>query len=301
MKGLKEIILAILLGAVIPSLLLRFMNVPAQQKNESITVAVQCEDSVVSISIEEYVQGVLLAEMPPEFHLEALKAQAVAARTFALYCKNHGSKHKGADICTSASCCQGYLSPEEFILSGGTSDVVAKMQEAVTATKDKVLYYNDSLIEATYFASSGGWTENAEEVWGTFVPYLCSVESTEGDNIVETVMEEETFCHKLNVPKTGLFIESPTYTRGGGISSVKINGVLFTGSQLRQLLNLRSTVISFSAQSDGVHIITNGHGHRVGMSQYGADAMAEQGSGYREILKHYYTGVAIKNYGSQKN
>ena len=301
MKGIKEILLAILFGAVLPCVLLRSVNVPEQHRSEQLVISVLKGDDVESMEINEYLTGVLLAEMSPVFHPEALKAQAIAARTFALYGKVLALKHQEADVCTSANCCQGYIDPEEYVLKGGEPKTVLKMQEAIEETGSKVLYYNGDLIEATYFSASGGKTENAEEVWGSSVPYLQSVESAEGDTYFETVMAEDTFCRKLGLPAADVHFGIATHTSGGGIANININGVLFTGMQLRQKLQLRSTNISFSVLQDEIHIITNGYGHRVGMSQYGADAMAEQGSSYREILKHYYVGVTIGNYTGKKN
>lgn len=301
MKGFKEMMLAILFGAVLPCMLLRAVDVPEQHSSEQLVISILSDNGVESMEINDYLTGVLLAEMSPVFHPEALKAQAVAARTFALHGKTFASKHVGADVCTAANCCQGYISPEEYVLNGGKSETVLKMQEAVEATGSKVLYYNGDLIEATYFSASGGRTEDAEEVWGSSVPYLQSVESAEGDSYFETVMAKDLFCEKLGLSKGDVHFDKPTYTSGGGVESIRINGTSFTGTQLRQRLRLRSTNISFSVHQDEIHIITNGYGHRVGMSQYGADAMAEKGSDYREILKHYYMGVTVGNYAGEKN
>lgn len=292
MKGLKEIIAAILLGAVLPGLLLQTAEAPNRDRVEPITISVLHGDTVMAMDMNDYLTGVLLAEMLPEFHMEALKALSVAARTFAL----HGQRHPDAAVCTSANCCQGYIDPEEYLRNGGDLDVVTKMRTAVRDTDNKVLYYNGMLIESTYFASSGGRTEDAKEVWGADVPYLRSVESGEANTFCEIIMRKEAFLEKLGLTGKEVDIGRPAYTRGGGVSIVEINQCLFTGTQLRSLLNLRSTNISFDVQAEGVRIVTNGHGHRVGMSQYGADAMAEQGSGYIEILTHYYTGVTIRNY-----
>ncbi len=301
MKGKKEILLAILLGAILPGMLLRLVGTQKQKGVDSLSVTVLMGDVTERMDVEDYLVGVLLAEMPGNFEEEALKAQAVAARTFALYSKENGSKHQEADICISATCCQGYISPEDYILSGGDSAIAFKMREAVLATKGQVLIYENELIEATYFSSSGGRTEDAQAVWGVAVPYLQSVESEERDVSYTDQMKKDDFCMALSLPKGEVYIEAPVYTKGGGIAEVSINGKRFTGLQLRQNLGLRSTRISFYVGKENVQIVTNGHGHRVGMSQYGADAMAAGGSDYRQILTHYYSGITIQRYNPDEN
>lgn len=301
MKRRRELWLAILLGAILPGLLLHFFEAPKRTRVDTYSVTVLTEDGVVQMDVEKYLVGVLLKEMPGDFEDEALKAQAVAARTFALYRKENGSKHKNADICTSATCCQGYLDPLNYISNGGAASTVLKMYKAVSASKGQALYYGGDLIEATYFSSSGGRTEDARAVWGVAVPYLQSVESIERDAHYTCEINKDRFCEALGLTKGEVYIENPTYTSGGGIAEVSINGKTFTGMQLRQCLGLRSTCVSFYVGKESVGIITNGYGHRVGLSQYGADAMATGGSNYLEILTHYYTGVTVQNYTSNKN
>ena len=303
MKSKKEILLALLLGVALPSLLLRIAG-KQNQAHDQIdvhSVVIVNGDVTERMDIEEYLVGVLLAEMPADFEDEALKAQAIAARTFALHRTMHGSKHPDANVCTSAICCQGYISPDAHIESGGTSVCEQKMRDAVNATKGLALFYEGNIIEATYFSSSGGRTEDAKAVWGVSVPYLMSVESIEGDTAFIKETEKEEFCVALGIPPGEVYIERPTYTVGGGIERVCINGQTYSGMQLRQKLGLRSTRISFYVGKDTVQISTTGHGHRVGMSQYGADAMAAQGYNYEEILTHYYTGAAIRPFSVSEN
>ena len=301
MKKRKDALWAILLGVILPVSLLHFP--PTQQKaivNFSMA-AVLTEERIIEMDIEKYLVGVLLCEMPADFEVEALKAQAVAARTFVLHRKESNNKHPDADVCASPACCQGYIDPENYISNGGDASTVLKMYDAVAETKGEVLLYDGEFIEATYFSSSGGRTEDAQAVWGVEVPYLISVDSAEADDPYIRQMSKEMFCKALGMTGRDVYIDAPTYTQGGGIAEIEINGKLFTGVQLRKFLGLRSTQISFSVENESVEIITKGHGHRVGMSQYGADAMAECGSNYIEILTHYYSGVTIQPYVLNNN
>lgn len=301
MKNGKNIILAVILSVVVPGLFLRISQPTEDAKAEATIITVLTGDTAQQMDIEEYLVGVLLGEMPENFEDETLKAQAVAARTFTLYNKGKGWRHQNGDICTSATCCQAYISPENYISSGGEPATVLRMAKAVKATKSQVLLYENSLIEATYFSSSGGRTEDAQAVWGVFVPYLQSVESGEEDMSYTTEISKEDFCMALGLTTGDVRIEAPIYTNGGGIDKVCINGEWFSGMQLRQKLGLRSTQISFYAGNGSVKIVTKGYGHRVGMSQYGADAMAAGGCDYKEILLHYYSGVTIGYWTSDNN
>jgi stage II sporulation protein D len=268
---------------------------------DATTIMVLTGDDARRMDVEEYLVGVLLGELPGNFEDETLKAQAVAARTFALYNKEKGWRHPNGDVCMSASCCQAYISPESYILNGGELATVLRMYEAASATEGQVLLYENSLIEATYFSSSGGRTEDAQAVWGVFVPYLQSVESEEENVSHTTQISKVDFCQALGLPVGEVYIETSSYTNGGGVDSVCINGEWFSGMQLRQKLGLRSTQISFYIEKESVRIVTRGYGHRVGMSQYGADAMAAGGSNYKEILQHYYRGVTIGDWPSDNN
>jgi stage II sporulation protein D len=163
--------------------------------------------------------------------------------------------------------------------------------------------YEGQLIDATYFSCSGGATEAAVAVWGADVPYLQSTLSPgeeEANHYEETVtMEVEKFCVLLGLPVStapGELLGQVTYTEGGGVDTMRIGGKLFTGVQLRSALGLRSTAIEISVVGTTVHITTRGFGHRVGMSQYGARAMALKGADYEDILKHYYRDIAIIPY-----
>lgn len=314
----KNFVLAVALAFVLPSLIFAFaperrstgtklaMSNGAETKpnsdelelKEEITVFV--DGKVVSMWLEEYVVGVVYAEMPASFEMEALKAQAVAARTYTLRRKGTKTKHSDFDVCADSSCCQAFRIPDD---SAGEIASVNKIRQAVADTEGEVLLYCGELIEATYFSCSGGLTEEAVAVWGEDIPYLQSVKSPgeEGSkHYVETVyftineFEEKTGVSLTEAPNS--WFTNITRTNGGGVDTVTICGKVFAGKELRNLLALKSTAFSIAAIGDSVVISTKGFGHRVGMSQYGADAMAVSGSNYKDILSHYYKGTVLTQY-----
>lgn len=250
--------------------------------------------------MDDYLVGVVCAEMPASFSSEALKAQSVVARTFALKAFVTGGKHGDGSVCTDPNCCQAYLTQEEFYNCGGNRESLNKIRAAVQETSGLVLTYEENLIEATYFSCSGGSTEDAVAVWGTDFPYLRAVVSPgeeKAAHFTDTVRFTRGELEKaLGVRLSGTgnsWLGFTTYTSGGGVNTMVIGGTEFSGTQLRKLLNLRSTAFSVQLDGDGVVITTKGFGHRVGMSQYGADAMAAGGSSFREILAYYYNGTTL--------
>ena len=279
------------------------------QDTASLFIPVLLDDDTVSeVELDEYLVGVVLAEMPVSFETEAHKAQAVVARTYALKRNTSQPKHSGGAVCTDSSCCQGYLSPEDYLAKGGTQEEIDQIRGAVQATSGQVLTYEGELIEATYFSCSGGSTEDALAVWGADIPYLQSTSSPGEENAshyTDTVyFSKEEFASALDVDLSGSpvgWLGSVTYTEGGGVDTMEIGGTVYKGTTLRQLLGLRSTAFTMMATGDGISITTRGYGHRVGMSQYGADAMAVSGSTYEEILSHYYEGAELVNYIPDNN
>lgn len=249
-------------------------------------------ESVVML-LDDYVTGVVLAEMPAAFESEALKAQAVLARTYALK-KASTEKHRGGLICTEASCCQGFCSTDHY---NGSTENLEKVKEAVKATEGQVLTYQGELIEATYFSCSGGRTEDAVAVWGTEVPYLKSKESPgeEGsDRFTSTIIMDRTeFVSELGLADQAVSITHVTYTDGGGVQEIWFGDKSFSGVQVREMLQLPSTAFQMNIVGNSVIITSKGYGHRVGMSQYGANAMALQGSDYRQILAYYYENTML--------
>ena len=311
----KEILLAILLGMVVPSVMLSILVKPGQSvisATEPLTVATEsaeakreicvqmADGSTQVMDLEAYLVGVVMGEMPASFETEALKAQAVVARTYTLKCAGAGVKHGENTMCTDFSCCQAYVSPEGY---GGSAEDYEKIRQAVVATAGQVLTYNGNLIEATYFSCSGGVTEDAVAVWGTDYPYLRSVESPGEESAAyytdEVFFTAQEFQNRLGRELSGSpgsWLGYATYTAGDGVNTMKIAGVDYKGTELRSLLGLRSTAFSMRAENGGITVTTKGYGHRVGMSQYGADAMALQGYDYEAILTHYYQGVTLTAY-----
>lgn len=265
-----------------------------------IRVLLDGEETVMEL--ERYVLGVVLAEMPASFEMEALKAQAVAARTYALKTCKDAKKHGGA-VCGSYLCCQGFMTEEDYLLEGWNGRYIERVREAVLATRGEVITYDGNLIRATYFSCSGGATESAVAVWGREYPYLQSVISPGEEETVyytdTTGFTPEAFQEALGTTLEGpveIWFGEITYTDGGGVDTMEIGGVSYRGTTLRALLGLRSTVFEIVASEETILFITKGYGHRVGMSQYGADALATEGHDYGYILKYYYQSTEIVDY-----
>lgn len=303
----KNLLLAIGLGVILPWLLLLTVEPVKQEQqyaeaetteylHQNIELPVLFEDGSVRImNMTDYLQGVLMGEMPASFEMEALKAQAVAARTFTAK-SIYLSKHSNAAVCTSASCCQAFLTMEQYAQRGGRQQDVQRLRRAVEDTAGQVLYYEGELIVAAYFSCSGGRTEDAVAVWGVDVPYLQATDSP-GEEHATHYMDAVCFSVSefekiLNVDIAG-GIGDYSYSDGGGVDQVRIGEEIFSGTELRRLLGLRSTAFTINISGSEVEITTKGFGHRVGMSQYGANAMAAEGHSYTEILQYYYKGAII--------
>ena len=281
------------------------LQLPTYSGSEEIFIPVRFPDGTIRVmELENYVACVVLAEMPADFEMEALKAQAVVARTYTLKRVTDEDRHPGGTVCTDYRCCQSFAAEEDYLASGGSQESIDKIRSAVAATLGQVLTYNGALADATYFSCSGGRTEDALAVWGSDIPYLQSVESPgeewAGVYTDAVYFQSWEFAGKLQTvlygPPESWFGET-TYTAGGGVATMVIGGVTYTGVQLRTLLDLRSTNFTVTPDENGVTISTQGNGHRVGMSQYGADAMALTGSTYDQILAHYYQGTVLEIYG----
>lgn len=304
----KDVLIAVWLGMLLPGIVLNAFVLkerrgkiqPLQVQavvNGGITIPVRDPDGTrISMDLDAYLTGVLLAEMPAEFHSEALKAQAVAARTYAWKASGTGGKHGDGSVCTDAACCQAYMTEGSYLSRGGTPENLEKMRQAAASTTGIVLAYDGQLIEATYFSSSGGSTEAARAVWGAEYPYLQPVSSPEEVRMEAVSYTPEEFQKLLGRELQGepfSWFGFTTYTEGNGVQTLEICGEVYSGAELRKLLALRSTDFSIQADSGNIIITTRGYGHRVGMSQYGANAMAENGSTWQGILQHYYPGTTL--------
>lgn len=273
------------------------------QPEEVITVTVLTGGtSAQQMPLETYLLGVVLAEMPASFPAEALKAQAVVARTYTMKRQKENPKHPSGAVCTDPGCCQAYCAPDAYLAAGHSQEDLQKVTRAVEETKGEVLRYEGTLIDATYFSCSGGRTEAAVAVWGQDVPYLQSVDSPGEENarvyLQEITFDAATLCTLLDISLEGspdTWFADVAYTEGGGVERVSIGGAVYSGTQLRTLLGLPSTAFTVTPGDGAVILTTRGYGHRVGMSQYGALAMAEAGSTCEQILLHYYPGTVLEN------
>ena len=270
--------------------------------DEGFSLPVLVDGEIRSMDLHEYLTGVLLCELPSDFAPEAQKAQAVASRTYALrrYARR---RHGAAALCTDSACCQGWVDP-------GTvpQGVRAQAGQAVAATDGLVVRAGGELIDATFFSCSGGRTEAAVAVWGSELSYLQAVDSP-GEEAAAHFTDERAFpltefCSILRAadPEVDFpadpegWIGAITRTDGGGVQSMELGGRVFAGTELRRLFGLRSTDFTLRLGATQAVFTTRGSGHRVGLSQYGADAMARNGADFREILTYYYRGVTVEAY-----
>jgi len=255
---------------------------------------------IENVPLEEYIVGVVAGENPVTFNIEALKAQAVAARSYVLTRMQYNvdKEYDVVDTVTN----QVYLDNEHLrnAWKDKYTENVNKIRTAVLETEGEYLDYNGKIADAMYFSTSTGMTENSEEVFGTKVAYLQSVKS-EWDKEASPVFSQNyemslnDFYIKLNLKyKDKLTVENIETTSTGRIKKIKINGVPFTGNTVYSKLGLRSTHFVIRQEGNNVYITTKGYGHGVGMSQYGANGMANEGYNYDEILAHYYQGTKLK-------
>ena len=296
---------SILMGLLLPVLLIGGVGNLAEKaempsfytKDSAVSV---CLTDGTELALDAYLQRVLLGEMPISFEKEALKAQTVAARTYTAKAMA-GGKH-GGKLCTDSTCCQAFCDAAAF--ASFTPEEREKAADAVRETDALVLTYDGALIEATFFSCSGGRTEDAVAVWGTDYPYLRSVESPgeeaakyDTDSRLVSKRELETALEITLSDNAASWAGAVQLTSGGGVETIELGGKRFLGVYLRKALGLRSTAFTVTPEGDALRFDTRGYGHRVGLSQYGANAMAADGADFREILRHYYPGTALLNYG----
>ena len=257
--------------------------------------------NISSVPFEDYIVGVLAGEMPVSFEIEALKAQAVAARSYVMKQMVY-NKDKDYDVVNTVMN-QVYLT-EDYLKSVWKDEYVTKINKIKTAvlqTYNEYLDYNGNVAEAMFFSTSVGYTENSEEVFVSEVPYLRSVSST-WDDISPVYEVNYTFAlsdfyKKLNLEyRDKVYYDVLDKTSTGRIEKIRINGVVFTGGEVVTALNLKSNHFVITRDGNNVKIVTKGYGHGVGMSQYGAQGMAKEGYNYKEILSHYYVDTNIKKY-----
>ena len=275
-----------------------------QISEESIKLLLSENKQVVEMSLSDYLKGVLIGEMPVSYELEALKAQAVVARTYTMYkLKNAMAKHElDADMCDDINCCQAYKTKEYAFASwddAEENDKWKKFEDAVNTTSGEVILYNGELINAFFHAHSGGKTENVKYLWSKEeMPYLLSVAGNENDMYQDKKeFTKEEFKNLINSKVPNYTNESEIilkdYTGSGRVYNLIIDGVELEATALRNLIGIRSTNFRIEESGDTITFYTVGYGHGVGMSQMGANQMALNGNNYIDIIKHYYTGVDI--------
>lgn len=283
---------------------------PIDLKSDAQTlVKVKLEDgTVTTLTMGDYLWRVVAAEMPASFEPEALRAQTVTARTYSLWKMNAtSSAHPGADLCADITCCQAYIDPADAAANWGASapKYSQKITDAVATTDGQAILYDGAPIDAVFFSSAAGRTVDAVSVWGGNVPYLSSVESPEGEEVpnyrTTAAIPVETFKAKIlaEYPEADLsgapsgWLGTPVLTGGGSVDAIPVGGVAVKGTALRTLFSLRSATFTAAVEGENIIFSVTGYGHGVGMSQYGANALAKEGKTCEEILTWYYTGVTI--------
>lgn len=273
------------------------------------TIKVQAKDgSITEMDLDEYLLGVVSAEMPADYDIEALKAQAVVARTYTLYTIIHSNKHGDGTICTSSSCCQAWLSKDDR-MDSWDEDVREsnwnKIEEAVYSTAGEVIEYNGEFIDAFFHANSGGKTEIPVNVWGgSDYPYLQSVETSGEDayaqysseNIVSKTEFEKILKEKytdFSIDWNNNPIEIKEYTNGNRVKTIRVGNKNISGVEIRALFKLKSANFICVIDGDNIKFSVKGYGHGVGLSQTGADSMAKNGASYKDIINHFYANIQI--------
>lgn len=314
MKKIIIIIAAVLAVTVIVpvTLYLRYgrYEKPTPESEDILSVYIKSEDRVEQMSKSQYLKEVVSAEMPAGFEQEALKAQAVAARSY-LEARRNAYKtsgtpdvHKGAEICTDSTHCKAWISEAKRreSWSADTDKNWEKISKAVDETADEVITYDGEIISAVFHSTSSGKTENSKDVWGGDRPYLVSVDSP-GDKVSpkyksekEISLDEFKKIAQENIEGVDFskeIVGEIARSEAGGILTVSVGGVKIKGTKLRSIYGLRSANVQITVNNDKVVFDVTGYGHGVGMSQYGANYLATEGKDYKEILKTYYTGVDI--------
>lgn len=282
------------------------------QKYNTIKLLHTEDNKVEEISLDEYLYGVVSAEMPASFEEEALKAQAVVARTYTIYkIVNNDGKHKDADICDSPNCCQAWISKEDRFArwdDAEAQDNWNKIVNAVNSTQGKIITYNGEPINAFFHSNSGGSTEAPIDVWGgSGYPYLQAV-TTSGEDAYsqyssEAEFTKQEFEDKIKEEHSDFEIDFDEedcikieeYTDGNRVKKIKVGNLELSGVEIRNIFGLRSANFEVSIEKDKIKFSVIGYGHGVGMSQTGADSLAKEGKTYEEIIHHFYTDVEIED------
>jgi stage II sporulation protein D len=277
------------------------------EQDSGVTLTLLTGGKVVELSLRDYLIGVTAAEMPANFYDEALKAQAVAARTYTYYkAKRSDGTHPEADACDDPSHCKAWLTDSALREKwGGSYDVnLAKIAASVDSTDGLCAMYDDEPILAVFHSSSGGFTEDSSNVWSKSLPYLVSVQSPESSSSVPDFVTEAVFTvdefKRIAVKGYpdmtfgGELVSDAERSAAGRIISVKLGGVRLSGTEFRMLFGLRSANISWEIDNDEIRLTVTGYGHGVGLSQFGANEFARNGASFEDILGYYYRGISVK-------
>ena len=283
-----------------------------EEKKDSIKIKLIHSDSgtVEELNLDEYLYGVVSAEMPASYETEALKAQAIVARTYTIYQIKHNSqKHENADICDNYACCQAWISKEERLTKWKQEEAEQnwnKIVDCVNSTTNKIVTYNGEPINAFFHSNSGGITESSVNVWGGIdYPYLKAVETAGEDGYTQFAsqvqLKKDELLKKLKETYSDCEIDFSKedcvkiidYTTSGRVKTIKFGNKEIAGTEARKILGLKSTNFIVEIGENEITFSVKGNGHGVGMSQTGADSMAKSGANYEEIIKHFYTNVEI--------
>lgn len=303
---MKKMILLTLFVILIPILIVGldgYDNIISKIKygsysNKLIRVKRTESKTIEEIPLEEYVIGVVAGEMPASFNMEALKSQAVASRTYVL--KKVENNKKEYDV-EDGTVNQVYIDDNQMRQKWNNNyeKNKEKIKEAVEKTKGEVILYKNEIIDALFFSTSNGYTENSSDVFSSSKPYLVSVsslwdkeESPVFNSNTEVTVKSFLFNLGLDV-NSKVNISNIEKTSTGRVKSLIVNEKKFSSSKIREVFNLKSTSFSIEQKDDKIIFNVSGYGHGVGMSQYGANGMAKEGSNYKEILTHYYTGTDV--------
>lgn len=270
-------------------------------------------NEIEEVALDNYLYHVVSAEMPVDYEIEALKAQAVVARTYTIY-KINNKKHDNADICDDSTCCQAWVDKDTRFArwdENKREENWNKIKKSVNETQGKIITYNNKPINAFFHANSGGKTEIPVNVWGgTGLPYLQVVETAGEEGYTQYASEisftQAELTEKLKSKYSDIVIDinNPEdvkiieYTDSGRVKTIKFGNHEISGVEARTLLGLKSTNFEITKENDKIKFTVKGYGHGVGMSQTGADAMAKQGKNYQDIINHFYKGVEIKDVNS---
>ena len=308
-KILAAVIYITFITVLLPMIIILISDkIYTDEKKEYISIYVSDENRVEKMNVSQYLKEVTAAEMPADFNIEALKAQAVAARTYMRYKIKAGGnpeEHKDAPLCTDYHHCKAWMSEKDRRSSWDEDkrdEYWGKISRAVDETAGQIMVYDGKPINAVFHSTSSGMTENAKDVWGGDIPYLVSVESR-GDELSPKYSSEycctsEEFKNKIFENVQAANEESEPYSDiirsdAGGIISICVYGAQIKGTEFRKIFDLRSTNVTLENDGSTIKMSVKGYGHGVGMSQYGANYLAGEGLGYKDILEKYYTGAQL--------